>query len=62
MKIFLAGGGGAVGGRLVPALIRAGHSVVAMMRTPSKAEAIRAAGAEPVVADALVKNAVMGAV
>jgi nucleoside-diphosphate-sugar epimerase len=65
MKVFLAGATGAVGKRLVPMLVAAGHQVVGMTRTPEKASALRAAGAEPVVADALdgdaVKNAVMQA-
>jgi nucleoside-diphosphate-sugar epimerase len=30
MKIFLAGGTGAVGKRLIPVLIKAGHKVVAL--------------------------------
>jgi nucleoside-diphosphate-sugar epimerase len=65
MKVFLAGATGAVGKRLVPMLVAAGHQVVGMTRTPEKASALRAAGAEPVVADALdgdaVRNAVMQA-
>jgi nucleoside-diphosphate-sugar epimerase len=46
-------------------LVAAGHQVVGMTRTPEKASVLRAAGAEPVVADALdgdaVRNAVMQA-
>ncbi len=62
MKIFLAGATGALGRRLVPILISAGHDVVGMTRTPAKADELRAAGAEPVVADALDRAAVMNAV
>jgi nucleoside-diphosphate-sugar epimerase len=62
MKVFVAGGGGAVGKRLIPSLARAGHSVVAMTRSPDKADAIRAAGAEPVIADALDAGEMMDAV
>jgi 2-alkyl-3-oxoalkanoate reductase len=62
MKVFLAGASGAVGRQLIPALVRAGHSVSGMTRSPGKADAIRAAGAEPVVADALDEGAVMAAV
>jgi nucleoside-diphosphate-sugar epimerase len=62
MRVFLAGGSGAVGARLVPALVEAGHSVVALTRTPAKADAIRALGAEPAVADALDRDALLEAV
>ncbi|HEX5925852.1 MAG TPA: NAD(P)-dependent oxidoreductase [Baekduia sp.] len=62
MRIFLAGATGAVGQRLVPMLLQDGHEVVAMTRTAAKADGLRAAGALPVVADALDRDAVMGAV
>jgi nucleoside-diphosphate-sugar epimerase len=51
MKIFLAGAGGAIGRRLTPLLRAAGHTVVGTTRSPAKADAIRALGAEPVVVD-----------
>src|SRR6185369_6160780 len=62
MKVFLAGATGAVGKRLVPMLVAAGHEVAGMTRTPEKASALLAAGAEPVVADALNGEAVRDAV
>jgi nucleoside-diphosphate-sugar epimerase len=62
MRILLAGATGAVGQRLVPMLLNDGHEVVAMTRTAAKADGLRAAGALPVVADALDRDAVMGAV
>ena len=62
MKIFLAGATGALGKRLTPLLVSAGHEVVAMSKTPQKADQLRAAGAEPVIADALDADAVMHAV
>jgi len=62
MRVFVAGASGALGRRLVPALVRAGHVVVGMTRSLSKAGTIRAAGAEPVVADALDEDAVVAAV
>jgi nucleoside-diphosphate-sugar epimerase len=62
MRIFLAGATGAVGARLVPALVSGGHEVVAMTRSPEKADSLRALGAEPAVADGLDADAVMGAV
>jgi 2-alkyl-3-oxoalkanoate reductase len=62
MRVFVAGGSGAIGARLVPKLVDAGHSVTALTRTPRKADAIKRAGAEPVVGDALDRDAVVGAV
>lgn len=62
MKVFVAGAGGAIGQHLLPALAEAGHAVVAMSRTPGKADRIRAMGAEPVIADALDERAVPAAV
>jgi nucleoside-diphosphate-sugar epimerase len=62
MKVFVAGAGGAVGRRLIPLLVRAGHSVVGMTRSPVKTAALHAAGAQPVVGDALDKTVVMDAV
>lgn len=51
MKIFLAGAAGAIGRRLGPLLIEAGHDVVGTTRSDSKSEALRAAGVAPVVVD-----------
>ncbi len=51
MKIFLAGAGGAIGRRLTPLLVRAGHRVTGTTRTADKADRLRALGAEPVVVD-----------
>lgn len=48
MKVFVTGGTGAIGQHAVPALIEAGHSVTALARTPSKADELRAQGADPV--------------
>ncbi|MGH3032780.1 MAG: NAD-dependent epimerase/dehydratase family protein [Gaiellaceae bacterium] len=62
MRVFLAGATGAIGKRLVPLLVANGHLVTGMTRSPEKAERLRAAGAEPVVADALDENAVPDAV
>ncbi|WP_027007697.1 NAD-dependent epimerase/dehydratase family protein [Conexibacter woesei] len=62
MIIFIAGATGAVGGRLVPMLLEQGHEVVATTTSPSKAGALRAQGALPVVVDVLDRDAVLGAV
>jgi nucleoside-diphosphate-sugar epimerase len=65
MRIFLAGAAGAIGRRLVPLLLGAGHYVVGATRSPSKANALQAAGIEPVVLDvfdaALLTRAVSAA-
>ncbi len=62
MRVFVAGATGAIGKRLVPQLVAGGHTVFAMARSPRNTEALRAAGAEPVVADALDRAAVIAAV
>ena len=62
MKIFVAGASGAIGVRLVPALVQHGHEVVGTTRTPAKTERLRQLGAEPVVLDALDEVAVKDAV
>jgi nucleoside-diphosphate-sugar epimerase len=62
MRVFVTGATGALGRHLVPGLVGAGHQVTATTRTPAKAEALRAAGAEPVVVDGLDRDAVIAAV
>ncbi|HEY7620233.1 MAG TPA: NAD(P)-dependent oxidoreductase [Solirubrobacteraceae bacterium] len=62
MRVFLAGAGGAIGRHLIPRLIAEGHEVVAMTRSPKKVDALRDAGAYPVVADGLDRDAVIAAV
>ncbi|HEU5406189.1 MAG TPA: NAD-dependent epimerase/dehydratase family protein, partial [Nitrospira sp.] len=56
MKVFVAGGTGAIGRILVPQLVENGHEVVALVRDDRKAEALLAVGAKVVVADALNKE------
>ena len=62
MNIFLAGASGAVGRSLIPLLTTNGHTVTGTTRSPAKAEALRALGAEPVVLDGLDRGAVLDAV
>ena len=62
MKIFLAGATGVLGGQLMPLLVAGGHDVVGTTRSSDKADALRAAGAEPVVLDLLDGPAVLEAV
>lgn len=52
MTILLAGASGAVGRPLTRQLLDAGHEVLALTRSPARAEALRRAGAVPVLADA----------
>ncbi len=62
MRIFLAGATGAIGSRLVPQLVAAGHTVVGTTRNPGKADRLRFLGAEPAVLDPLDPAAVTAAV
>jgi nucleoside-diphosphate-sugar epimerase len=48
MRVFVAGGTGAIGGHAIPALVREGHTVTALARTPEKAAALTAQGATAV--------------
>jgi len=62
MRVFVAGASGAMGGRLLPLLVSAGHSVVGLTRIPARAESIRRVGAEATIADALNRAAIVKAV
>jgi 2-alkyl-3-oxoalkanoate reductase len=62
MRIFLAGATGAIGRQLVPLLAGDGHEVVGASRSSAKFDALREAGAEPVLFDALDAAAVRSAV
>jgi nucleoside-diphosphate-sugar epimerase len=62
MRVFVAGASGALGSRLVPQLIEAGHEVVGSHNSPSGAERLPALGAKPVMVDLLDARAVRKAV
>jgi uncharacterized protein YbjT (DUF2867 family) len=62
MKVFIAGGSGTIGVPLVRALVREGHQVSALTRTPGKQEELRALGATPIFANALDRDALVAAV
>jgi nucleoside-diphosphate-sugar epimerase len=62
VRVFLAGATGVIGAQLLPLLLADGHQVSGMTRSPHKADALRAAGAEPVVVDGLDAQAVRDAV
>jgi nucleoside-diphosphate-sugar epimerase len=51
MKVFLAGATGAIGSRLVPQLVEAGHQVTAMTRSKEKLGKLYDLGAEAVACD-----------
>lgn len=50
-RVFLAGASGAIGQRLIPQLLAAGHQVTGTTRNADKAAILRALGVEPVVVD-----------
>jgi nucleoside-diphosphate-sugar epimerase len=62
MRIFVAGATGALGKRLVPLLVAHGHDVTGLTRRESNVDALRNAGAKPVVADALDPDALARAI
>jgi nucleoside-diphosphate-sugar epimerase len=62
MRVFVTGASGAIGTRLVPQLIDAGHEVIGTVRSPGSAEGVRALGAKPVALDLLDASAVRKAV
>ncbi|HEX5956163.1 MAG TPA: NAD(P)-dependent oxidoreductase [Solirubrobacterales bacterium] len=62
MRVFVAGASGAIGTRLVPQLIDAGHDVIGTSRSPAGAKRVRALGAKPIALDLLNAGAVHKAV
>jgi 2-alkyl-3-oxoalkanoate reductase len=62
MRVFVVGASGALGSRLVPQLIDAGHEVIGTHHSPASAELLRALGAKPVMLDLLDTHAVRKAV
>jgi nucleoside-diphosphate-sugar epimerase len=62
MRVFVAGASGAIGRRLVPKLVAAGHQVTGMTRSQERAETVRAAGADAAVVDVFDTEALTEAV
>jgi 2-alkyl-3-oxoalkanoate reductase len=62
MRVLVAGASGALGSRLVPQLINAGHEVIGTHHSPSNAELLPALRAKPVLLDLLDAPAVRKAV
>src|SRR5579885_1562409 len=48
-RVFIAGGTGVIGRRVIPALVRAGYNVTATARSSASADRLRGMGAEPVL-------------
>jgi nucleoside-diphosphate-sugar epimerase len=62
MRVFVTGASGALGSRLVPQLIDAGHDVTGTHNSPASAELVRTIGATPVMVDLRDPRAVRTAV
>jgi nucleoside-diphosphate-sugar epimerase len=62
MRVFVAGGSGVLGQRLVPQLVARGHQVVASTTSPAKVGTLALLGAQGVVMDGLDAAAVGSAV
>ena len=62
MRVFVTGASGAIGTRLVPQLIDAGHEVIGTSTSPAGAKRVRALGAKPIALDLLDAGAVHKAV
>jgi nucleoside-diphosphate-sugar epimerase len=62
MRVFVTGASGAIGTRLVPQLIDAGHEVIGTHNSQTSAELLRTLGAKPVMLDLLDARAVREAV
>ncbi|GGD84842.1 NAD-dependent epimerase/dehydratase family protein [Paenibacillus nasutitermitis] len=62
MRIFVAGGSGAVGRLLLPKLLQAGHEVVAITRSEQNAHVMTSVGVRVLVADIYDREAIIAAV
>jgi nucleoside-diphosphate-sugar epimerase len=61
MRVFLAGASGAIGRRLVPLLLRAGHAVTGTTRSAATGKELERAGVAPAVLDVFDARAVAAA-
>jgi nucleoside-diphosphate-sugar epimerase len=55
--VFVTGGSGFIGGRLIERLVADGHSIRALARSEKAAETVRSRGAEPVAGDLADRDA-----
>lgn len=51
MRIFVTGGSGFLGSRMIRTLVNQGHEVIALARSTSSGERIRTLGATPITGD-----------
>jgi 2-alkyl-3-oxoalkanoate reductase len=58
VKVFVAGATGAIGRRLVPRLVAAGHELAGLTRSEERAAGLREAGAQALIGDALDEAAI----
>jgi NAD(P)-dependent dehydrogenase (short-subunit alcohol dehydrogenase family) len=61
MPVFLAGATGELGRRIIPLLAGRGHHVTAVVRRSDAVDEVRAMGADPALADALDRAALLAA-
>ncbi|MBD2564772.1 MULTISPECIES: NAD-dependent epimerase/dehydratase family protein [Nostoc] len=62
MKVFVAGGTGAIGRPTLDQLLAKGHNVVALTRTQERAQSLAAQGIEPAIADVFDADSVKAAI
>ena len=62
MKVFVAGGTGAIGRPLIAKLLAKGHALVALTRSQEKAQALVEQGIQPAIADVFDADAVKAVV
>src|ERR1700730_10289492 len=62
MRILIAGASGALGKRLVPLLVQAGHEIIGTTRSDAKPAELKRPGAHPLTVNALDRDAVRQAV
>ncbi|MBY0358307.1 MAG: NAD(P)-dependent oxidoreductase [Candidatus Obscuribacterales bacterium] len=62
MKIFVAGGTGAIGRPLVAELLAKGHTPVVLTRSQEKAQALKQEGLEPAIADVFDADSIKKAI
>src|SRR5215207_3072758 len=51
MRIFLTGATGYIGSAVMDSLLRGGHEVTALVRTPEKAEQVSGRGVHPIIGE-----------
>ena len=61
-RVFVTGGTGVLGRRVLPQLLADGHDVTAVVRSAAKAETVLAAGASPVVVDLFDRTSITAAI